>query len=172
MASVALKQGLPPVGAARPRLLILGSLPGERSLAEARYYAHPRNLFWKLLGGAIGDEMEALDYEVRLERLAVRGIALWDVVGRAERSGSLDSAIRRAEPNPLADYVAGQEQLRAIAFNGAKAATLGRRVLEGIEAALVDLPSSSPAHARMTYAAKAEKWAVLAEHAGAPPRGA
>ena len=92
-----------PVGSADARLLILGSLPGEASLAAQRYYAHPTNQFWRLLGQAIGEDLAALDYDLRLERLAERDIALWDVVAQARRAGSLDGAIRAATPNALAD---------------------------------------------------------------------
>ena len=88
-----------------PALLILGSLPGEASLRAQRYYAHPQNQFWRLLGSAIGEDLAAMTYDDRLARLAARGIALWDVVGEARRLGSLDGAIRGATPNRLADFV-------------------------------------------------------------------
>jgi hypoxanthine-DNA glycosylase len=84
-----------PVGSRDARLLILGSLPGEASLAAQRYYAHPTNQFWRLLGLAIAEDLAVLDYDVRLERLAARDIALWDVVAEARRQGSLDGAISK-----------------------------------------------------------------------------
>ncbi len=140
------KQGMPPVGAANASLLLLGSLPGDASLAAQAYYAHPTNQFWRLLGGAIGEELAALPYPGRLDRLAARGIALWDVVADATRPGSLDGAIRSARANPLAAFVASHSNLRAVAFNGRTAATLGRRALTEVDGlALVDLPSSSAA---------------------------
>ena len=122
------------------RLFILGSLPGDASLAARRYYAHPQNHFWRLLGGAIGEDLAGLDYEARLQRLAARRIGLWDVIGSARRSGSLDQAIRGAGHNPLADYFAGFADLEAIAFNGAAAAAIGRRLLGG-SAADADRPA-------------------------------
>ena len=144
-----IKQCMPPVGAADARLLIFGSLPGDASLAARAYYAHPTNQFWRLLGGAIGEELAVLAYPDRLDRLAAREIALWDVVADATRPGSLDGAIRDARANPLADFVASHPNLRAIAFNGRTAASLGRRALAGITGpALVDLPSSSAAFTR------------------------
>ena len=88
------KRSMAPVGSSDARLLILGSLPGDASLAAQRYYAHPTNQFWRLLGAAINEELAALDYEARLDRLAERRIALWDVVADAVRVGSLDGAIR------------------------------------------------------------------------------
>ena len=144
------------------RLVILGSLPGERSLAERRYYAHPGNRFWHLVGAVIGCELVPLGYEERLATLLAHHVGLWDVVASAERRGSLDTAIRAHEPNPLAEFAASLPNLRALAFNGAKAAAIGRRQLAGHPApALVDLPSSSAAYAAMPPAEKAERWLAL-----------
>lgn len=156
-----MKRGFAPVVDRNTRLLILGSLPGDASLKAQRYYAHPQNQFWRLLGAAVGEELAGLEYEARLERLAARRIALWDVVGEARRRGSLDGAIREATANPLAEFVATHPQLRAVAFNGQTASRLGRLALAGIEGpTLIDLPSSSPAYT-LPFAWKAERWAEL-----------
>ena len=144
-------------------MLILGSLPGEVSLAEQRYYAHPQNLFWRLVGHAIGADLPALDYHARLDALRAARIALWDTVASATRSGSLDAAIRDAEHAPLADLVATLPDLRAVAFNGRKSAAIGRPQLADSGLALIDLPSSSPAYASMPYADKERLWARLAD---------
>lgn len=159
------KYCLPPVAAPDARLFILGSLPGDASLAAQRYYAHPTNQFWKLVGGAIGEPLDQLDYSSRLERLRERGIGLWDVVGSARRGGSLDGAIRAASTNPLGRLVDDYPQLRAVAFNGRTAASIGRRLLgEPGVIELIDLPSSSAA-LTVPIAVKAEKWSQLARHA-------
>jgi hypoxanthine-DNA glycosylase len=144
-------------------VLILGSLPGERSLAAGRYYAHPRNLFWRLAGGAIGRELEALGYEARLEALLAAGVGLWDTVASARRTGSLDAAIREAEHNPLAELVATLPELRAVAFNGARSVAIGSALLAGSGLALLPLPSSSPAYAAMPYAEKLRLWRAIGE---------
>src|SRR5437660_8879301 len=99
--SVSVKVGLPPVAGRDARLFILGSLPGDASLAARRYYAHPTNQFWRLLGGAVGEDLQRLSYERRLERLARRRVGLWDVIASAARAGSLDQAIRDAEHNRI-----------------------------------------------------------------------
>ena len=159
-----------PIGAADAQLLILGSLPGEASLAAQRYYAHPTNQFWRLLGQAIGEELARLDYKARLERLAARGIALWDVVAEARRRGSLDGALRAATPNELSDFVASHPNLAAIAFNGRTAAAIGRRALGQRDGPIfLDLPSSSAALTR-PFADKAAAWAVLGRYAGVARR--
>jgi TDG/mug DNA glycosylase family protein len=167
---VVIKTGLAAIARSDARLLILGSLPGERSLAEARYYAHPTNQFWRLVGRAIGEELAVLPYEERLELLHERRIGLWDVIGSARRSGSLDQAIRDAVHNPITELPERFPELRAIAFNGARAAADGRRLagssLGAIE--LIDLPSSSAANT-MTFADKARAWAMLGRYCGAPP---
>ncbi|WP_337190563.1 DNA-deoxyinosine glycosylase [Tsuneonella aeria] len=148
------------------RVLILGSLPGEASLAQGRYYAHTRNLFWHLAGGAVGRDLVALDYPARLEALAGAGIALWDTVASARRTGSLDAAIRQAEHASLAGLVATLPRLRAVAFNGRKSAAIGRPQLAGSGLALIDLPSSSPAYASLPLAEKERVWAGLADFLG------
>jgi hypoxanthine-DNA glycosylase len=144
-------------------VLILGSLPGEKSLAERRYYAHPQNFFWRLVGRTIGRDLVALDYEARLEALRLAKIALWDTVASARRVGSLDAAIREAENAPLAALVETLPELRAVGFNGRKSAAIGRPQLATSGLTLVDLPSSSPAYASMPYAEKERLWARLAD---------
>jgi len=160
------KQAFEPVVDANTRLLILGSLPGDASLRAAQYYAHPRNAFWRLIGGVIGRELAALPYDGRLAALKAAGVGLWDVIASAERPGSLDAAIRRPEAADLRRLAASLPELRAVAFNGGAAARLGRAVLAGVrDVELIDLPSSSPAHAR-PFERKAEAWAVLARALG------
>jgi hypoxanthine-DNA glycosylase len=144
-------------------VLILGSLPGERSLAEQRYYAHPQNRFWHLIGGVIGRELQPLGYQERLAALLEAKVGLWDVVGSATRSGSLDTAIRAAEPNPLADLTASLPHLRTVAFNGGTAARMGTAQLAGTGLTLIPLPSSSPAYASMAVGEKERRWAELRE---------
>lgn len=158
------KSAFPPVTSPATRVLVLGSLPGEASLAASRYYAHPQNQFWRLVGAAIGrEELPALDYDARLAALLAAGIGLWDTVASAIRPGSLDAAIREAEHAPLADLIATLPQLRAVAFNGGTSAKIGRRLLADAAVRLVDLPSSSPAYAAMPFAAKRERWLELRE---------
>jgi hypoxanthine-DNA glycosylase len=159
----ALKRSFPPVADARARVLILGSLPGEESLAQARYYAHPRNQFWRLVGDVTGRDLNSLDYEARLIALGDAGIALWDTVGTARRKGSLDGAIRDVEANALAQLTDTLPGLRAVGFNGATAAAIGTPQLAGREGlALIALPSSSPAYT-LAYAAKLAAWQRLAD---------
>ena len=158
------KSSMAPVGAKDARLIVLGSLPGDASLAAQRYYAHPTNQFWRLLGGAMGEDMAGLAYQARLERLAVRGVALWDVVAEAVRPGSLDGAIRAVRGNALAEFVAGHQRAEAVAFNGKTAAAIGRKALaEPAGVRLIDLPSSSAAYT-LGLGAKAARWQCLAEH--------
>lgn len=143
------------------RLLILGSLPGIRSLAAQQYYAHPTNQFWRLLGEVIGRPLADMAYDNRLTALGAAKVGLWDVIRSAERRTSSDSEIREAEAHDLAALVASLPDLRMIAFNGGKAAAIGRKQLpppEGVE--VVDLPSSSAAHT-IGFAAKLRCWQTL-----------
>lgn len=165
-ASAATRTGLPPVLGARPRVLILGSMPGEASLTAAAYYAHPRNAFWQVLGHWAGVEPTA-PYADRLEGLTRAGIGLWDVIGQCRRRGSLDSAI---DPdsivvNDVAGLVAGAPTIRGVITNGGLAARLYRRHLAATLAELrwLALPSTSPANARGGLQARIEAWRPLAE---------
>lgn len=156
-----LKRAFDPVVDANTRLLILGSLPGDASLKAGQYYGHPQNAFWRLVGGVIGRDLTALTYPDRLQALKAAGVGLWDVIAEARRPGSLDQAIRGAATTDLRSLVDTLPKLEAIAFNGATAAKLGHRTLaNGTHAALIELPSSSPAHT-LSFTAKAERWSVL-----------
>jgi hypoxanthine-DNA glycosylase len=160
----AAKACLPPVVTSNTSLLILGSLPGDVSLAAERYYAHPQNQFWQLLGSAIGESLADLDYVDRLTRLQSRGVGLWDTVASAVRPGSLDGSMRAVAANPLLTLIADLPLLRAVAFNGGTASRIGRRVLGETGLTLIDLPSSSPAYTR-PFDEKAQAWASLAPFA-------
>lgn len=156
-----LKRSFPPVANESTRILLLGSLPGERSLAEQRYYAHPQNQFWRLAGAVIGrEDLPTLGYDARLEALLAAGVGIWDVVGSARRRGSLDGAIRAASANPLTDLAASLRSLRAVGFNGGTSARIGMRALAASGLELVPLPSSSPAYT-ISFDAKRERWVEL-----------
>jgi double-stranded uracil-DNA glycosylase len=159
---LSVKAGLPPIARRDARLFLLGSLPGDASLAARRYYAHPTNQFWRLLGGAIGEDLQSLDYECRLDRLAERRIGLWDVIASANREGSLDQSIREAQHNRIGHLLHDFPDLRAIAFNGSTAASVGRKLIRDWprDLTLTDLPSSSAANTK-SFAEKATSWSVL-----------
>src|SRR5689334_10807663 len=99
------KSSFAPVVNRSVRLLVLGSLPGEQSLALTQYYGNPRNHFWRLMGAVIARDLVVLDYRARLEALLEAGVGLWDSVGSASRRGSLDAAIKDAVANDLAALV-------------------------------------------------------------------
>lgn len=146
----------------RTRLLVLGSLPGEKSLALQEYYGNRQNKFWLLMSEVIGVELVPLDYSSRLKALLEHGVGLWDVVAEAHRHGSLDSRIRARNDNDLCALLARHPNIKAIGFNGGTAAKLGMKVL-GSHAAnyqIEELPSSSPAYT-LSYAKKAVRWQAL-----------
>lgn len=155
------KRSFPPIVNPEVRLLMLGSLPGDRSLAAGRYYAHPQNQFWRLMSGVIGRDLVALDYDDRLAALLAAHVGLWDAVASARRDGSSDAAIRDPVGNDLPGLVATLPDLRAIGFNGATSFRHGTRQLgEASGLALVALPSSSPLHT-IGAAAKQPAWNAL-----------
>ncbi len=158
-----------PVETSGARILILGSMPGERSLRAGQYYAHPRNAFWWILGELLGASPE-LPYAERTRRLSRAGVALWDVLQTCVRPGSLDSAIVAGSesPNDFAGFFARQPDVTAVYFNGAKAEQAWRRhvrptlALEHVH--FERLPSTSPAHASLTRAEKLERWRRVTAH--------
>ena len=168
MTQVTKRSGFAPVSAPDARVLVLGSLPGEVSLTRGEYYAQSRNVFWKIAGELLGFPYER-PYAERLASLSASRLALWDVCASAARAGSLDSAISDAAANGFEAFLRAHSQLRLIAFNGAKAAELYRRlVIPSLPAALLEiptraLPSTSPAHAAMPYAEKLKRWQIVAD---------
>jgi hypoxanthine-DNA glycosylase len=158
------KRSFPPVADARTRVLVLGSLPGEESLARRQYYANPRNHFWRLIGAAAGIDLVPLAYRQRLQALLDARVGLWDTVGAATRRGSLDGAIRDHRANDLAHLAARLPELRAVGFNGGKSASVGMMQLAGRpDLALIPLPSSSPAYTR-PFDEKLTQWMRLAAY--------
>ncbi|WP_207004342.1 DNA-deoxyinosine glycosylase [Trinickia mobilis] len=158
-----LKRCFPPVVDRNTRVLVLGSLPGEVSLAHNQYYAHKQNRFWHLVGDVIDEDLPALAYAERLQTLLAHRIGLWDVVAQARREGSLDSRIRDLAANDVAALVAALPNLAVVAFNGGTAAKIGTRALAGSHTSLnlIRLPSSSPAYVAVPYAEKLRAWEAL-----------
>lgn len=163
-------QSFPPIARRDARVLIVGSMPGERSLAAGRYYAHPANAFWPIACAFVGIDAEA-GYAARTRALRERGIALWDVLQSCEREGSLDAAIvrRTAAPNDFVAFFAAHQGLATVLCNGGTAHDLFvRRVapllVDRSPARVLRLPSTSPAHASLRLAEKQQRWhAALAE---------
>lgn len=158
--------GFPPIATPAARVLILGSLPGRRSLGRGEYYAHPRNTFWKIMAAHVGSIPD--DYAGRVRLLALHRVALWDVLAAATRSGSLDADIEDdAIPNNFAAFFHAHPKILRVCFNGAMAAKLYSRHalprLDECQRALErhTLPSTSPAHAGISLADKIERWGIV-----------
>lgn len=157
-------QGLAPVWDKDARLLLLGSFPSAASLAAQQYYGHPRNQFWPLLSALWGQDLRGLPYAERLSFARSRGLAIWDVYAACEREGSLDSAIRAAEPNDLLGLAARMPGLRAVAHNGGESAR-HLRLTQRLGLPVYRLPSSSPANASWSFDRKLLAWReVFAAH--------
>jgi TDG/mug DNA glycosylase family protein len=158
--------GFPPVSSPSSRVLVLGSLPGRLSLERGEYYANAQNAFWKIVAARV-PELPS-DYPGRAAVLIKHGVALWDVLAAATRSGSLDAAIGDdAIPNNFRAFFHIHSRVRLIAFNGGTAAKLyERRVLPTLTdtqrtIARNTLPSTSGTHASLSFAKKAARWSVV-----------
>lgn len=157
-----------PVSNADARLLILGSMPGRKSLEQHQYYAHPSNTFWKIMSELVGAP-PALPYEARLLALKACGIALWDVLASCERRSSLDTHIRKESANDFASFFTRHPHITQVFFNGSKAEQSFKKfVLPAQKLPPLEfhrLPSTSPAHAGMPYESKLEAWRKILRHA-------
>jgi len=158
---VSLTGGLPPIIPSTTRLLLLGSFPGVVSLDHARYYAHPRNQFWRLVGACIDQPLHDMPYADRLGTLARHDIGLWDMIAQCRRVGSLDAAVKDASLHPLADYLkTAAPHLQKIGFNGALSWKLGHPLADH-GYAVFKLPSSSPAAASVRFDDKLAVWKAM-----------
>lgn len=153
----------PPIATPAARALILGSMPGVASLQAGEYYAHPRNAFWPIMAGVLGLDAAAR-YDDRIVALQSAGIALWDVLRACRRSGSLDSDIEpdSIEVNDFAAFFAAHPRITRVCFNGGTAERYYRRFVPAIltrpDLHYTRMPSTSPAHAAMSFAGKAAAW--------------
>ena len=144
------------------RVLILGSFPGEASLAARQYYAHPRNHFWPVMAAIVGEPLTVMPYAARLARLLAHRIGVWDTIVACERAGSLDGAIRAATRGETRRVHSAASHVELVCFNGQTAA----RAAPAWQAAgysTLALPSTSPAYTR-PLAEKIAAWQVIADH--------
>lgn len=149
------------------KVLILGSMPGVKSLEEQQYYAHPQNRFWPMMAYLLKEELPT-DYPAKLSMLLRHHIALWDSIGSCEREGSLDSAIRNEKGNDCSALLQDYPKIRTICFNGGKSAQTFKRynkeLMKRRDIAFHAMPSTSPANARWRLPMLEETWGnVLTE---------
>lgn len=139
-----------PVIGQQLKILILGSIPGIRSLEANQYHAHPQNQFWRIIGMLLNIEMPH-EYTQRLEVLKSKGIGLWDVIGGCERKGSLDSNIKAVKVNAINELIASHPELEMIALNGRTAEKYFKDAVKRGEintgnCLIIGMPSTSPAY--------------------------
>lgn len=156
--SAHLKTSFDPISNADTTILILGTIPGDKSLELQEYYGHARNRFWKVIAKITGNEAP-ITYDDKKALLLQTTIGVWDVAHKATRKGSLDSAIFDEEPNDLDNFIAKHANLKVIGFNGKKAEALFDKYFErkgGIK--YVSLPSTSPANATINFEKMCGLW--------------
>jgi hypoxanthine-DNA glycosylase len=157
------KSSFAPISNPDIEILILGSLPGDKSIEVNEYYGHPRNRFWKILATS-SKQVQPQNYKDKLDLLQKLKIGLWDVAQNAVRIGSLDSAIKSEEPNDIETFIANHPNLRIIAFNGKTSEALFNKYFDKKpHMKYISLPSSSPANARFDFEALCKSWQELFE---------
>jgi TDG/mug DNA glycosylase family protein len=148
----------PPIIGNNPHTLILGTMPGVRSLELQKYYAHPQNQFWKFMGDIYGASPD-LPYEERCTILIKQGIAVWDVLQSCVRPGSMDSDIKQAITNDFAVFFLEYPTIKKVVFDSAKAEEIFIKTQKNFsDIEFHRVPSPSPAHARMSYSEKLTRW--------------
>lgn len=153
----------PPVIDKNSRILILGSIPGVKSLEKQQYYAHPQNKFWKIIFELFQKEFKE-DYAERITVLKNNHIALWDVIDSCERKGSLDSEIRNEEANQIAELLEEYPNIKAIFCNGGKSYKNLQKILgKNFRIPIYLLPSTSPLHT-VSFEKKLEEWKKIVEY--------
>ena len=145
-----------PVLAPEARVMIVGSMPSVKSLADAQYYAHPRNAFWPILFDIWG-VVPHNDYERKKAMLCEHGVALWDAAACCEREGSLDSSMRGVVYNDFSRVYAVCPRIGVVLCNGGTAFSLFMRSGFAGERRVLRMPSTSPAYT-MPYEEKRRVW--------------
>jgi TDG/mug DNA glycosylase family protein len=160
--------GFAPILGDRARVLILGSLPSVASLEKNQYYGHPQNVFWRIMGELFGAGPD-MPYAQRTRILVNARVAVWDVLRSSVRPGSMDADIETstAKPNDFETLFRDQPGIRLVCFNGRTAA----KFFEQLVAPVIEngsnsrqyetLPSTSPAHASLSFADKLERWRIV-----------
>ncbi|WP_299176660.1 DNA-deoxyinosine glycosylase [uncultured Chryseobacterium sp.] len=139
------------------KILILGSIPGVKSLEKQQYYAHPQNAFWKIIFTLFNEDFTE-DYSQKLRILKKHHIALWDVIDSCERKGSLDSEIRNEEANQIAELLEEHPDIKAIFCNGGKSYKNLQKILgKNFRIPVYLLPSTSPLHT-ISLERKLDEW--------------
>ena len=146
------------------KILILGTMPGVKSLEEQQYYAHERNSFWPIMFKIFNEELP-VTYKAKVAFLEQKKIALWDTLKLCYREGSLDSNIKDAEPNEIIDLLRKYPTIKNVFFNGKSAEKHHDKFHErqaGIS--YYSMPSTSPANARLKFVDKYDAWAMIKNH--------
>ncbi|MEG1644125.1 MAG: DNA-deoxyinosine glycosylase [Bacteroidales bacterium] len=156
-----LKYSFTPVAGSGAVTLILGSIPGDRSILECEYYAHPQNRFWRVIA-FITDSNVPCNYEEKKRMLTDNGIALWDIAGEAVRKGSMDNAIRDAVPNDILTFLHDNATIKKVLFNGKMAEKLYDKYFERLADIIYSsVPSTSPANAAFSFDRLCREWKIV-----------
>lgn len=156
----------------KSKILILGSMPGVKSLAEQQYYAHPQNRFWKVMSELCNCDLISIGYNERLKKLLENGVALWDTIGSCERKGSLDSDIKKEKPNNIPQLLKKYPNIKRIYLNGNKSYSALKKYFPEILADehynIYRLPSTSPANAGYGMKELMNEWKNIIDYEMCP----
>ncbi|MEA9415444.1 DNA-deoxyinosine glycosylase [Flavobacterium sp. PL02] len=152
-----------PISSPNASVLILGTMPGIKSLELGQYYGHKQNNFWKILFTVFNEDFTDV-YEAKKEILIKNNIALWDVLKYCDRVGSLDSTIKNEITNDFDTFLKQHPDIKTILFNGQKAAAFFKKYIKvSDDYKLITLPSTSPANAGKSFDSKLNEWKIILE---------
>ena len=153
----------PPIVSNDAKILILGSVPGVKSLEMQEYYAHPQNKFWKIIFELFNENFSE-DYLEKIKILKKNKIAVWDVIDSCERVGSLDTTIKNEESNDILQLLKKYQNIKTIFCNGGKSyKNLQKIVGKNFEIPIYLLPSTSPLHT-ISFEKKLDAWSKISEY--------
>ena len=142
------------------RVLLLGSMPSPKSREIGFYFGNPQNRFWRVVATLYGEKPlqsipEKIDFCKR------HHLALCDVLKSCDIKGASDASIANPVPYNIGALIQ-DSSICAIFTLGGTATKLYKRYTEqqtGISAR--QLPSTSPANARMSVGDLVEEFSII-----------
>ena len=142
------------------RVLLLGSMPSPKSREIGFYFGNPQNRFWRVVAALYGEKPlksipEKIDFCKR------HHLALCDVLKACDIKGASDASIANPVPHNIGALIQ-DSSICAIFTLGGTATKFYKRYTEqqtGISAR--QLPSTSPANARMSVDDLVEEFSII-----------
>lgn len=148
---------LPPIYDEYSKVLILGSMPSQKSREVGFYYAHKTNRFWHILEKLFYVNLNTIEEKKKF--LLDNHIALWDVFAFCEINASSDASIKNYQLNDI-DMILKHANIKAIFCTGKKSYdTLIKNFKTNMP--IIYLPSPSSANAAFSLETLVTKYKII-----------